>query len=120
MTKRLRALLLAAVVVGGFALASCTPEEISIHAILTNFQGDLGGQAVNVARCESSLNPGAISPGGGNYGLFQINTVHRSLVASMGYTWDELLNPYVNADVARAIYDQAGGWSPWACAWAAS
>lgn len=120
MTKRRwRALLLAAAVAGGFALASCTPEEIAIDAIVQNFPGSIAGQAVNVARCESSLDPGAVSPGGGNFGLFQINSVHQGLVQSMGYSWNDILNPYINADVAREIYDEAGGWGPWACAWAA-
>lgn len=120
MSKRLKGLLLAGVVAGGFALASCTPEEVALDAIITNFPGNLAGQAVNVARCESGLNMNAVSSGGGNWGLFQINVVHRGLVESMGYSWGDILNPYINADVARAVYDQAGGWSPWGCSWAAS
>jgi hypothetical protein len=36
----------------------------------------------------------------------------------MGYRWDQILDPNVNAAVARAIYDEQG-WRPWACRWAA-
>ena len=71
-------------------------------------------KAERVARCESGLRPNAVSPGGGNWGLFQINTVHRKLVASMGYSWDQILDPYVNAKVARRLYNSSG-WQPWAC-----
>ena len=71
-------------------------------------------KAERVARCESGLRPNAVSPGGANWGLFQINTVHRGLVSSMGYSWDQILDPYVNAKVARRIYNQ-GGWQPWGC-----
>jgi hypothetical protein len=82
-------------------------------AIATYF-GDMYSKALSVARCESSLNPYAVSSGGGNHGLFQINTVHRSLVASMGYSWSQIYDPYVNSAVARHIYNESG-WSPWAC-----
>ncbi|MBI2709743.1 MAG: transglycosylase SLT domain-containing protein [Actinobacteria bacterium] len=72
-------------------------------------------KAVRVASCESGLNPRAVSPGGANWGLFQINSVHKGLVASMGYSWDKILDPYVNARVARQIYNSSGGWRPWSC-----
>ena len=83
-------------------------------AIATSF-GDVYDQAIAVARCESGLDPNAVSRGGGNWGLFQINVVHKSRVEAMGYSWDQILDPYVNAAVARSIYDDAGGWGPWGC-----
>ncbi len=73
-------------------------------------------KAVRVARCESTLDPGAVSPDGANWGLMQINVVHRGLVASMGYSWGQMLQAGPNLAVARAVYDRAGGWGPWSCA----
>lgn len=82
-------------------------------AIAASF-GDVYAKAVRVARCESSLNPDAVSRNGANWGLFQINVVHRARVEAMGYSWDQILDPYVNAAVARSIYDESG-WGPWGC-----
>ena len=87
----------------------------SVEEAIAAYFGDVYDQAYNVARCESGLNPEAVSPGGGNWGLFQINTVHQQRVANMGYSWDQILDPWVNAAVARSIYDDAGGWGPWGC-----
>lgn len=86
----------------------------SVEDAIATYFGDMYSKALSVARCESTLNPNAVSPGGGNHGLFQINTVHRGLVASMGYSWSQIYDPYVNSAVARRIYDESG-WSPWAC-----
>ena len=86
----------------------------SVEEAIYTFFPDVYDQAIHVASCESGMNPGAISGGGGNWGLFQINTVHRNRVAAMGYSWDQLLDPYVNSHVARSIYDESG-WRPWAC-----
>ena len=72
---------------------------------------------VRIADCESSLNPGAMSAGGGNHGLFQINNVHAgSFAAVTGQSWDARYDAYANAQFARYLYDQSGGWGPWACA----
>lgn len=73
-------------------------------------------KAVRVARCESRLDPEAVSPGGSNVGLMQINVVHKGLAARMGYSWGQMLQAAPNLAVARAVYDAAGGWSPWSCA----
>jgi hypothetical protein len=68
-----------------------------------------------VARCESGLNPGAVSAGGGNHGLFQINSVHRSAFTSVtGQPWDAVYNAYYNAQFARHLYNSSG-WQPWGC-----
>ncbi len=94
------------------------PSPASGDAVLdaiNQYFGDVYNQAVGVARCESGLDPNAVSSGGYNWGLFQINIVHKSRVEAMGYSWDQILDPYVNAAVARSIYDDAGGWGPWGC-----
>ena len=93
---------------------SASSGDAVLDAIATSF-GDVYDQAVAVARCESGLDPNAVSAGGYNWGLFQINVVHKSRVEAMGYSWDQITDPYVNAAVARSIYDDAGGWGPWGC-----
>lgn len=90
-----------------------------VHAAIAAHFADMYAQALGVARCESTLIPTAVSRDRANWGLFQINTVHRGLVEQLGYRWDQILDPYVNAAVARALYDESGGWGPWACRWAA-
>jgi hypothetical protein len=92
---------------------ACTTEDVSKLAIQTYFPEQYD-KAVAVATCESGLDPSAVSSGGGNWGLFQINLVHAGLVGSMGYRWAQLTDPFVNAKVARVIYDQSG-WGAWAC-----
>lgn len=107
-----------AIIIGVLALAlsSCTTEQIIWNAF-----SDRGAtpaqqqQAVEVARCESGLNPGAVSPGGGNWGLFQINKVHAGRVSGMGFAWGDMLQSWENAQVAADLWAQAG-WSPWSCA----
>lgn len=100
----------------GSAPASApAPAAGSVEDAIATYFGDVYDQAVGVARCESGLDPNAVSRGGANWGLFQINTVHQQRVADMGYSWDQILDPYVNAAVARSIYDDAGGWGPWGC-----
>lgn len=67
---------------------------------------------VAVAKLESSFNPKAVNPAaGGNFGMWQINTVHADLLAR--YTWSD---PYQNALMAYSVWKQAGGWSPWSTA----
>ena len=124
MTKRLRAALAGAVFVGVLGLTACdtapqadTPTAAQ-DAIVQAF-GPIADQAMGVAQCESSLDPAAVSSGGGNYGLFQINYVHEGDFESVtGQPWSNVLDPYANAAYARYLYDQSG-WSPWACRWAA-
>lgn len=97
------------------AAAASAPAGGSVEDAIATYFGDVYDQAVGVARCESGLDPNAVSRGGSNWGLFQINTVHEQRVVAMGYSWDQILDPYVNAAVARAIYDDASGWGPWGC-----
>jgi hypothetical protein len=90
----------------------------TVEAVIVEVFGAHAQAAIGVARCESGLNPRAVSRGGGNWGLFQLNTVHRGRVARMGYRWEDVLDPRVNALVARAIFDEQG-WQPWGCRHAA-
>lgn len=126
MTKRLRAGLLGLVFVGTLGLAACDPGSSGAVALspaqdaINIAFGPLAPQATRVAQCESSLNPAAVSPGGGNWGLFQINQVHAGqFEAVTGVPWSSVTDPYANARYAAWLYNQSGGWGPWTCRWAA-
>lgn len=105
MTRTKRAICLAVMMV---TLASCdmTPEE----AIAVLFQGR-EAEAHSVMDCESGGDPNAVSPGGGNHGLFQINSVHRQRFADV---WDQRYDPWWNTYMAKTIYNDSG-WRPWSC-----
>jgi hypothetical protein len=95
-------------------VVAVSPEPGSVEAVIAEVFGAHAQAAIGVARCESHLNPGAISRNGANWGLFQINKAHRSRVAAMGYQWEDLLDARINALVAKSIFDEQG-WGPWAC-----
>jgi hypothetical protein len=126
MTKRLRAALIGLVFVGTLGLAACDPGSSGAVApspaqdAINSAFGPIADQATRVANCESGLNPAAVSRGGGNYGLFQINSVHAGqFQAVTGQPWSSVTDPYANANFAAWLYNQSGGWGPWACRWAA-
>ncbi|MFA5566184.1 MAG: transglycosylase SLT domain-containing protein [Acidimicrobiia bacterium] len=97
-------------------MAGCTNEEMIRVAFANRGANETQqDQAIRVAQCESNLQPGAVSPGGGNWGLFQINKVHTGRVAAHGFAWSEMLYPWQNAVVAADLWAEAG-WQPWSCA----
>jgi LysM repeat protein len=75
---------------------------------------DLEDQAISIATRESNLIPTVKNYC--CYGLFQIYyTQHQSWLASIGVTSAaQLYDPRVNATAALALYNRAGGWTPWA------
>lgn len=90
-------------------------QGVSYAAMIGRVFGARAPEAIRVAICESSLNPGAIGPGG--RGLFQINPRHHMwrVQAVRGTT---LFDPMTNIRVAKHLFDEQG-WRPWACAHAA-
>lgn len=91
-------------------LSACSSEGW----IAAYFPNDYS-EARQVAFCESRLDPDAVSPGGGNHGLFQINNVHRqSFTEVTGQPWSQVYHPAYNAWFAKWLYDQSG-WRPWTC-----
>ena len=68
---------------------------------------------IAIALAESGGNPRAVNTANRNgsvdYGLFQINTVHGSLLSQ-----GDKFNPVDNARMALTVYKQAGySWKPW-------
>jgi hypothetical protein len=101
---------IAAVGFACLALGACSPQQW-----IQDVFGADADAATRVATCESGLDPAAVSPGGGNHGLFQINSVHRgSFEAVTGQPWVEIYNPEWNTKFAKRLYDEQG-WSPWTC-----
>lgn len=88
----------------------------SVGEIIARHFGGAAATATRIAQCESGLHPGAVSPGGGNHGLFQINNVHRGTFESVtGAPWSAVYDAEANTIFAKWLHDQQG-WGPWACA----
>ena len=84
----------------------------SIPAMIDQIFGSYGPGAINVARCESGLNPGAYNPSGAS-GLFQI------MPGTWAGTSQAGLSPYnaqANALAAHEIFVRDGySWREWTC-----
>jgi len=95
------------------AVASSTVSASTVAAAASaaGFSAALVPVMVAIAMAESSFRPSAThsnSNGSTDYGLWQINSVHTDIL-SMG-SWSD---PYVNAKMAKRVYDQQGlsAWS---------
>lgn len=88
-----------------------TDKEIAAAVIGAGFTGSDAITAVAVALAESGGNPTATnknSNGSTDFGLFQINSVHRGILSSGNWQ-----NPRDNARMAKQVFDQSKGWTPW-------
>ena len=92
-------------------------ETAASQAAARWFPPDQVRMATAVAGAESSWNPTAVNKAaGGNYGLWQINSVHDNLLE--GRNWRK---PETNAWMAYQVWDAAdgtkgdgqGSWKPW-------
>lgn len=93
------------------ATGPCSPIEKAIAD--AGFAGEDFQIALAVAQAESGLNPDAVNPentnGSTDYGLFQINTVHKDILASGDWS-----DPGDNARMAFQVWEAAGrSWDPW-------
>ena len=87
-----------------------------IHAEFSNVGAD-PYQAERIAWCESKFNTWAVGAAG-ERSLFQIHPIHRNgVVASLGYSWDDIFDPVANINVAVALYQRAGSFRSWSCAY---
>ncbi|HEX8511223.1 MAG TPA: NlpC/P60 family protein [Propionibacteriaceae bacterium] len=92
-------------------------EAVARRAAARYFPAGQVATATAIAGAESSWNPTAVNKAaGGNYGLWQINSVHKKLLE--GRDWR---NPETNAWMAYQVWDAAdgdkgnrsGSWTPW-------
>lgn len=86
----------------------------SIGAVIERHFGAGAARATAIARCESGLNPSAVSPTN-DHGLFQINIVHRGqFEAVTGAPWSAVYDVELNTRYAKWLHGQQG-WGPWVC-----
>lgn len=95
-------------------MANLTANQIAGYAQQAGFRGADITKAVAIAFAESGGNPRSINRanrnGSTDYGLMQINSVHKSLLAAGNWS-----DPLSNMQMARRIFLDAGGkWTPWA------
>ena len=92
-------------------------ERVAAKAAAKYFPADQIAMATAIAGAESSWNPTAVNKAArGNYGLWQINSVHKSLLKAREWS-----NPSDNAWMAYQVWDAAdgttgnrqGSWKPW-------
>ena len=97
----------------GVCSTSCSEPGIATRAdierLICSYDWPCG-EALRIARCESGLAASAYSQG--NYGLFQVNSVHRARVQG---DLARLYDARVNTQVAYDIWRDNHGWGPWAC-----
>lgn len=84
----------------------------SIPALIDSVFGAYGPAAINVARCESGLNPGAYNPSGAS-GLFQIMP---GTFAGTSEAGQSIFNAQASALAAHEIFVRDGySWREWTC-----
>ena len=110
--------LLAVLAVAG-TTSACTPEEVAKMAIIDNWGNENFECAERIVNRESRFQADAVNPRSGTTGLFQIHPVHKAWIKrTFGYDFAEMKDPYKNAQVAKALSDEAhrmyrDGWQPW-------
>lgn len=81
-------------------------EQKSIEQKIRDIFPEDPDRAVKIAKCESGLNPKAVSPTN-DHGLMQINKSAHKVEGDI-YDVD------TNLQFARKLYDESG-WKPWVC-----
>ena len=89
--------------------AGFSPEQARVMGAIG--MGESGGNA-GIDTVQSGLDPNRSNEY--SVGLFQINAqAHGDKLAKLGYTSDDLRDPVKNAKVAKMVYDEVGGFTPW-------
>jgi hypothetical protein len=93
--------------------AAVAQQDGSYASMIRQVFGPYGDQAVAIASCESTLNPGAYNGVLGAAGLFQIIP---GTWASTSEAGQSAYNPYANIQAAHEIFARDGySWSEWQC-----
>lgn len=88
-----------------------TPAQIGGLMLQMGWPTDQLAPGIAVALAESGGDRMIVSPTG-DYGLWQINKAAHGSMPLFGQ-WQ---NAVANTQMAKAVYDDAGGWQPWATA----
>jgi len=98
-----------------YAASSVPSEQSAVMSTINQVFGKHAWGALQVARCESGLNPRAYNPSGAT-GLFQIMPSTWNGTPFQPYTWAKATNPWFNIQAAYAIFRQDGSrWQQWTC-----
>jgi hypothetical protein len=85
----------------------------SVESIIDQVFGSYTSGAINVASCESGLNPAATNPASGAAGLFQILPSTFNTTSEAG---NSPYDAYANTVAAHDIFVRDGySWREWAC-----
>jgi hypothetical protein len=94
-----------------------TPARMVKHSedvIREVFGPELAPEAIEVAICESDLNPKAVSPTD-DHGLFQISIINKEQFTKVtGQPWSAVYNTYWNTRYTKTMWNRQG-WQPWVC-----
>ncbi|SRR6266480_7555540 len=72
--------------------------------------------ALQVAKCESGLNPSAYNPSGAATGIFQIVPSTWNGTPFRPYSWEKATDPLINIQAAYFIFQKDGySWRQWGC-----
>ena len=78
------------------------------------FGAELAPEAIEVAICESDLNPNAVSKTN-DHGLFQINIINVDQWTEVtGQPWSAVYDPVWNTRFTKKMWEKYG-WEPWVC-----
>lgn len=84
-----------------------------VAGMINQVFGSYAGAAMNVARCESGLNPAATNPSSGAAGVFQIMPATFNSTSEAG---SSPYNAYANVAAAHDIFVRDGySWREWVC-----
>jgi len=99
------------ITLGEVVISTPTPKPLTVEEKIEAMFPEDPETAVEIANCESTLNPNAVNHknrnGSVDVGLMMINSIH-------GYSKEYLLDVDNNLKVARKLYDRQG-WKPWVC-----
>lgn len=85
----------------------------SVPDLIRSVFGPYAGQALAVAACESSYNPGAVNPSSGASGVFQFLA---STWAGTSYAGYSRFNAWANVNAAHQVFVRDGySWREWTC-----
>jgi hypothetical protein len=89
-------------------------NNTSVAGTIYQVFGPYAPSALNIARCESGLNPGAYNPASHASGIFQI--LYPSTWSSTPYSGYSPFNAWANVNAAHAIFVRDGySWREWQC-----
>lgn len=101
-----------------YEMVAAQPVEwsrVELERLVVDTFPENPGMALRIVECESRFDPTAVSVTD-DHGLWQINRVHMRPGGAAHGVSDLIYDPVVNSRIARAVFDEAGGFSPWTCA----